>query len=55
MFSMKKEKNGENDGYLCQIIQKDLIEEFITYVNKEDYPLNSYIEKSIFETNRFLL
>ena len=32
-----------------------LIEEFIIYVNKNDYPLNSYIKKSIFETNDFLI
>ena len=53
--SMKNEKKGVTDGYLYEIIRKDLIEEFITYVNKENYPLNSFIDKSYFETNEFLL
>ena len=51
----EKRKKGVTDGYLYEIIRKDLIEEFITYVNKENYPLNSFIDKSYFETNEFLL
>ena len=37
------------------MIREDSIEEFITYDNKNDYPLNSYIKESIFETNDFLI
>ena len=50
----EKQQVGENDEPISQIIREDSIEEFITYVNKNDYPLNSYIKKSIFETNDFL-
>lgn len=47
-------KAGENDSPICQLIQKDLIKEFIVYVNKNNTPLNSLIEPSIYETNSFL-
>ncbi|KAK8886774.1 hypothetical protein M9Y10_042244 [Tritrichomonas musculus] len=50
-----KRKKGENENELCQIIQQDLIEEFITLIKKENYSINSHIECSIFETNSFLL
>ena len=48
-------KIGENNERICQLIQKDLIDEFITYVNKNDYPLKSSINTSIYETNSILL
>ena len=48
-------KIGENDGYICQLIRNDEIEEFIQYVNKNNISLNSIIKQSIFETNLFLL
>ena len=51
----EKRKKGENDGYLYQLIRTDSIEDFIIYVNKEDYSLNTYVEESIYETNSFLL
>ena len=51
----KKRKIGENDRYFLQLIQKDLIEEFIIFVNKNDYSLKSTINPSIFETNLFLI
>ena len=51
----EKQKVGENDDLISQLIRKDLIEEFIIYVNQNDYSLNSIIKKSIFETNYFLI
>ena len=50
-----KRKIGENDDEICKIIQKDLIKEFIVYVNKNSFPVNSTINQSIYETNNFLL
>ena len=47
-------KNGENENELCKIIQKDLIKEFIAYVNKNNISLNKIIDSSIFETNSLL-
>ena len=46
---------GENHNYICEIIRKDLIGDFITYVEKESIVLDSLIEPSIYETNPFLL
>ena len=46
---------GENDHYICQLIRKDLIDEFTDYVNRNNYPLNSKIVISIYETNSFLI
>ena len=37
------------------MIRKDLIDEFISFVNQNNLSLNSYIKQSIFETNIFLL
>ena len=51
----QKRKTGENDNYICQLIRNDSVEEFITYVNKNDYFLSSKVEDSIFETNQFLI
>ena len=48
-------KNGENEDVICQYIQKDLIKEFISHVNKNSISLKSNIKKSIYETNSFLL
>lgn len=46
---------GENDSYLCQLIQNDSIEEFAIYVNKTNTSLFSEIKPSIFETNLIFL
>ena len=46
---------GENHSQICELIRNDSIEEFITFVNKNNYSLKSPIEKSIYETNSFLL
>ena len=51
----EKRKIGENDNHICQLIRKDLIEEFIVYVNRNNISLESLINPSIFETNSFLL
>ena len=50
----EKRKKGENDEYICQLIQNDSIVDFIVYVNKTNISLNSIIPRSIFETNLFL-
>ena len=51
----EKREIGENDDELCELIRKDLIEDFITYVNKKSFSLKTTIKKSFFETNSFLL
>ena len=51
----EKRKIGENDQHICELIRKDSIDEFVQYVNQTNYPLNAIIERSIFETNSFLL
>ena len=52
---IQKRKIGENENYLCQIIQKDLINEFVSYSSQLNINLNSKIKYSIFETNAFLI
>lgn len=52
---LEKRQAGENDTLLCKIIQKDLINDFIIYINHEKIPLSAKIMTSIFETNSFLL
>ena len=54
-LSTQKRKRGENDNAISIMIQNDLIDEFIIYVNQTNLPLTSKIRKSIFETNIFLL
>lgn len=51
----EKRKIGENDNEICRLIRKDLIEEFIIYVNKNDTNLKKKIEPSVYETNSFLM
>lgn len=45
----EKRKNGENDEYVCKLIQHDSIDEFISYFNKEDLSPSMKINPSIFE------
>ena len=47
-------KTGENDNTICKLIRDDLVKEFIIYVNRNNIPLDSSIEESIYETNPFL-
>ncbi|KAK8845850.1 hypothetical protein M9Y10_020775 [Tritrichomonas musculus] len=48
-------QNGNNEETICQMIRNDSVEEFIKYVNKINYNLNSTISPSIYETNSFLI
>ena len=48
-------KKGENDNFICQLIQKDSIDEFIVYMNRNNISVNLIINESIYETNSFLL
>ena len=45
---------GENNSYICKLIRNDSIENFIIYVNEKNITPNSYIKKSIFESNSLL-
>lgn len=51
----EKRMKGENDNYICYLIQRDSIEDFVSFVIKSSISLNSNIHPSIFETNAFLL
>ena len=51
----EKRLNAENDNYLYKLIQKDLVKEFIIYVNRTNLSLDTKIDKSKYETNLFLL
>ena len=51
----EKRFKGENDSYICEMIQKDSIEEFVTYVNQTNLSLFKEIKSSIYETNSFLI
>lgn len=48
-------KNGQNETKICTLIREDNIDEFITYIAKEDLSLNMTIKPSIFETNPILM
>ncbi|KAK8843295.1 hypothetical protein M9Y10_025150 [Tritrichomonas musculus] len=50
-----KRKEGENDTYICSLIRKDSVEEFISYVTRMNLVLSSKIEPSIYETHSFLI
>lgn len=51
----KNIKEGENEAYICSLIRSDSIEEFVSYVNRTNYPISDgKIQNSIFETNLFL-
>ena len=49
-FEENRQK-GENDSYICHLIRNDLIEDFISYINKNNISVRSQIIPSIFETN----
>lgn len=50
----KKKEIGENDLYICDLIRNDSIDEFIVYINKNDYPLTNTIKPSIYDTNTII-
>lgn len=52
-FKLKR-KIGENDAYICQLIRNDDIDSFISYFNKNNIYINSYIENSVFDTNYYI-
>ena len=53
---LEKRKIGENDEYICQLIRKDSINEFIDFVNTNNIQIQKYIiEPSVFETNLLLI
>lgn len=49
----EKLRLGENDTEICTIIRKDLIQDFVVYMNLTNSN-NSLIKKSLFETNSLL-
>ena len=50
-----KRNLGENDSYICTLIRQDLVEEFISYINRFNISLTIKINVSLFETNQFLI
>ncbi|KAK8845821.1 hypothetical protein M9Y10_020744 [Tritrichomonas musculus] len=50
----EKRKKGENDDFVCEMIRKDQIDEFIAFVNRTNLSLQSVAAKSIYETNSYL-
>ena len=46
---------GQNHRYVCQLIQKDSIDEFISYTKKKNFSFTGKISSSIFETNHMLM
>ena len=51
----EKREECENDSYICLLIRKDSVEEFIKYLNRYNISPLSHILPSIFETNPFLI
>ena len=51
----QKRQEGENDSYLCSLIRRDSINDFVSYVNRYNIQLTSEVKHSIFETNTFLI
>ena len=51
----EQRKKGENDDKICEIIRNDDIKEFQNYTNQNKISLDSKINKSIYETNPFLI
>ena len=47
-YEEKREK-GENDSYICTLIQDDAVEEFISFTNRSNTPLSMKITPSISE------
>ncbi|KAK8854382.1 hypothetical protein M9Y10_016944 [Tritrichomonas musculus] len=51
----EKRRIGENDGYLCQLIRLDKINEFVMFVEQTNLSADDKIKESIFETNQLLI
>lgn len=50
-----RQKGENNSSILYEYIRNDSVEEFISYVNKNQISLSSYIEPSLFESHSFLI
>lgn len=50
----EKRRIGENDSIICELIRNDSIDEFISYIGKNDVSNDLQIFDSIYETNNFL-
>ena len=48
-------KIGENETLICEIIRKDSINEFISYIKANNCSIDSEISPSFYETNHFLI
>lgn len=48
-------KSGENDQFICNLIRNDLLDEFISYINRSNVSIDSPIQSSLFETHPFLI
>ena len=52
----EKRKIGENDNYICELIRKDLVDEFIIFINQRNLSITkTKIKASPFETNLLLI
>ena len=51
----EKRKSGENDSAICEVIRNDSVTDFTSFIEKNKISLDYKIEKSIYETNLFLL
>lgn len=51
----KNRRKGENESYICSLIRSDSVEEFVSYINKNQIPLLIQINRSLFETNKYLI
>ena len=51
----QKRKTDEEDNFTREVIRKDLINEFLAYIEKTGLQLDSTIDTSLFETNSFLI
>lgn len=50
----KERKDENNDKEICQLIQKNSVDEFAAFIKKENIELTATIEPSIFNTSSFL-
>ena len=48
-------KIGENENFICELIRRDSVEEFVEYVNQKNISLEQEIIPSIYETNSLLI
>ena len=46
---------GENDSFICKLIRDDSINDFISYVNSKNIPLDYKINARIIEESNFLI